>query len=231
LPIVALDTRSTRDRRTLRPTDAAAPLSSARIAGDALSSGLQHLTMSAADPRLPKFIVSPVALLPLPRAAVFGQFAERIGLDDWSGFPRSQRELLSLVRDQAVHNVVLLSGDRHLSSVSSLWLQRADGSEIEIISIVSSGLYSPWPFANAWPDEYWLDGPFTTNDGAFKGRMDTPLVGAADSLAIVSVQLADDGVWTLEVTLDFAAGPRRARKRLDGDPAGRWEVWPKPPDR
>jgi cholesterol oxidase len=92
-------------------------------------------------------------------------------------------------------------------------------------------LYSPWPFANAWPDEYWLDGPFTTNDGAFKGRMDTPLVGTADSLAIVSVQLADDGVWTLEVTLDFAAGPRRARKRLDGDPAGRWEVWPKPPDR
>jgi hypothetical protein len=224
LPLVALDTRSTRDRRVLRRQDGAALLADAQIIAEQALGTLQRHAAPQADPWLPKLIVSPVVVFPFHRAAAFGHPAERIALDDWGGFPRSQRALLSALRDMPVRNVILLSGDRHLSSVSSLWLERADGSEIEIISIVSSGLYAPWPFANARPDEHWLDGRFAMQDGSLRGRMETPLIAGADGFAVVSLQNGDDGVWTLQVDLDLADRTRHAKKRLDGNPSGRWTV-------
>lgn len=226
LPMLVLDTRSARDRRGLRIAPDTTPLHDARIVQSADAAQLQQLLSNEAHARDPKFVVSPVAVFPLHRATVFGQAAERIALDDWGGFPRSQLQLLQQVRDGNVRHVVLLAGDRHLSSVSSLWLARPDGSDVEIISIVSSGLYAPWPFANARPDEFWLDGPFTTVDGAISGHMQTPLVGGGDGYALVSVTRGDDAVWTIDVVLDLASGTRRATRRLDGDRRTGWQVWP-----
>lgn len=225
LPIAALDTRTTRDRRVLRRTDGAQLLADARIVSDASPAGLSSLLAAKPDDTSPKFIVSPVALFPMQRAAAFGDAAERIALDDWSGFPRSQLELLASVRDRPLRNLVLLSGDRHLSSVSSLWLERTDGTPIEVISIVSSGLYAPWPFANARADEFWLDGPLRLQPGDLRARIETPLIGRTDGFAVVSVVRGDDGVWTLQVEFDLADGLRHASKRLDGHPEGRWRVW------
>ena len=96
---------------------------------------------------------------------------------------------------------------------------------MEVISIVSSGLYAPWPFANAQPEEYWLDGPLRTTDGAIEGRMQTPLVGRSDGYAVVSVTQGADGVWTLDVVLDQADGERHASKPLDGRAGTPWRVW------
>jgi hypothetical protein len=223
LPVFALDTRTTREPRVLRAHDQAAVLADARIA-DAQALGKLVNRCAQLPGHLPKFILSPVAVFPLQRAAAFGHPAERIGLDDWGGYPRSQLELLAFVRDRPLRTLVLLSGDRHLSSVSSLWLQGQHG-DVEVISIVASGLYAPWPFANTRADEYWLDGAFETRDGALRGRMETPLIGGADGLAIVKVAPGQDGVWTLDVTLDLADGARSARRRLDGRPDGHWEVF------
>lgn len=229
LPVLVLDTRSTRDRRVLRQATDTALLQQAQIttaqAADPAAEPWRVLLSNGIDPALPKFLVSPVAVFPLPRAAAFGHGAERIALDDWSGFPRSQLTLLQAVRDLNVRNVVLLSGDRHMSSASSMWLRREDDTEVEIISIVSSGLYAPWPFANAQPQEHWLDGPFKLDNGALAGRMATPLVGRGDGYAVVSVSRGDDGVWTLDVVLDLADGEQRASKRLDGRPDTPWQVW------
>ena len=42
---------------------------------------------------------------------------------DWGGYPRSLHAVLALIAEVRARHVVLLSGDRHLSSVSSLWLK------------------------------------------------------------------------------------------------------------
>ncbi|RZL89184.1 MAG: hypothetical protein EOP82_20675, partial [Variovorax sp.] len=220
-----LDTRSRRQRRVLRTT------AGAHLLGDALI----HEAVDANDmARLlkdlpadsPAFIVSPVALLPLPRRAVFGQGPERLGLDDWSGYPRSQFDLLELLRDGPARQVILLAGDRHMSSVSSLWMTGAHGP-VEVISIVSSGLYAPWPFANSRPDEFWLDGPVSMRFGGrcIEGQAITAAAGTGDGFALVRVEPERSGGWTLHVTLDLAEGRIECRRALGGvDPHAVWTV-------
>jgi len=221
-PFYMLDTRSTRERRALRGDAQAAaqavPLDRAAIRAEA---GLGDLAkwLAAAPAALPKFIVSPVALFPMPRTAVFGDPAQRLGLDDWSGYPASQRALLELLRDTTARHVVVLSGDRHMSSVSSLWLQ-AKAGPVEVISVVSSGLYAPWPFANARPDAFWLDGKVELGavPGAFSATMATAAVGAGNGFAMLQVERGAGGHWRIEVTLDLDDGLTQCRRDLD--PAG-----------
>lgn len=224
LPLLVLDTRTTRQRRGLTATGAGiVPLAQAQIAP-----GIDYaMLLRIWEPGVPRLLVSPVALLPLERAAAFGAPAERIGIDDWGGFPASQRDLFAALCAAPHHPgapLVVLSGDRHLSSVSSLWLDTPQG-EVEIVSIVASGLYSPWPFANARADAFWLDGPLDTTIAGrrFTGRMQTPIAGGADGYAVVSLT-RDHDVWTIEVELDLADATHCARRRLDGAMGGSWQV-------
>ncbi|MGJ7496447.1 alpha/beta fold hydrolase [Variovorax sp. RT4R15] len=223
-PFFMLDTRSLRERRALRDTGSAKLLDQAAIRAP---SGMDDLRkwLEASPADLPKFVVSPVALFPLPRAAAFGDPAERLGLDDWSGYPASQQALLELLRDSSARNVVILSGDRHMSSVSSLWLEGPSGP-VEVISIVSSGLYAPWPFVNARPDEFWLDGPLELRfpTATLQATMATAAVGTRDGYAVVLVNRDPGGHWQISVTLDLDGGTTRCTRSLD--PAGdrSWKV-------
>lgn len=213
-PFYMLDTRSTRQRRALRAAPHATHLSEASIHATHDLSGLRTwLERAPAD--APKFIVSPVALFPFPRAAVFGHNAVRLGLDDWSGYPRSQFELLDLLRNGPARQVVVLSGDRHMSSVSSLWLEGGQGW-VEVISIVSSALYAPWPFANSRADEYWLEGPLALKQPGceIRATMVTAALGTSDGYAVVHVARIDDGAWTLDVTLDLDEGAWNCRRNM-----------------
>lgn len=223
-PFYMLDTRSTRQRRALRTDAHAAPLDQAAIRAEAGMGDLKKW-LEAAPTELPKFIVSPVALFPMPRAAVFGDPAQRLGLDDWSGYPASQRALLELLRDTGARHVVVLSGDRHMSSVSSLWLQAADGP-VEVISVVSSGLYAPWTFVNARPDAFWLDGQVELGavPGAFGATMVTAAVGTGNGFAVLQVERGAGGHWRIGVTLDLDDGLTRCHRDLDPAGACGWTV-------
>jgi len=124
----------------------------------------------AAQPRAaPKFIACPSVLVPLERQAPTLGVAERLAADGGSGYPRTQLDLLTLIRDHGIDNVVLLAGDVHLSLACTL--QIAGGPRVH--AIVSSGLYAPWPFANDRPANYVHDGPVVFTDGqrVVAGRM------------------------------------------------------------
>lgn len=223
-PFYMLDTRSTRQRRALRTDTHVAPLDRAAIRAEAGMGDLKKW-LEAAPAVLPKFIVSPVAVIPMPRAAAFGDPAERLGLDDWSGYPASQRALLELLRDTTARHVVLLSGDRHMSSVSSLWLQSAQGP-VEVISVVSSGLYAPWTFVNARPDAFWLDGEVELGavPGAFTATMVTAAVGTGNGFAVLQVERGAGGHWRIGVTLDLDDGLTRCHRDLDPAAGRGWTV-------
>ncbi len=228
-PLFMLDTRSLREGRALRATGSAEPLDKAAIRATAGMNDLREW-LKAAPAELPKFIVSPVALFPMPRTAAFGDPAERLGLDDWSGYPASQSALLELLCDTVARNVIILSGDRHLSSVSSLCLQPPQGGpSVEVISIVSSGLYAPWPFVNARPDEFWLDGPveLSSASGKIRGTLQTAVTGTSNGYAIVRVQRDTGGDWCIGVTLDLESGVTRCRRSLAPGVDECWTVEPK----
>ncbi|MBJ2156647.1 alpha/beta fold hydrolase [Variovorax sp. IB41] len=226
-PFLMLDTRSLRQPRALRASAKAKPVAEALInkAFDAVQ--LKALLANVPGDQ-PLFIASSVAMLPLQRRAVFGATAECVELDDWNGYPRSQFDLLELLRDAPTRQVILLSGDRHMSSVSSLSMQGAHGT-VEVISIVSSGLYAPWPFANAVPEDFWLDGPVTLRLGQrqIDGHVTTIAKGTTDGFATVRIAKEEDESkgWTLEVALDLAGGRTVCKRQLgiDGLHAS-WEV-------
>jgi hypothetical protein len=197
-PLIVLDTRS---RRSLRD---AANLREAQIVPPTVMQALRARLADPAAAALVKFVVSPSPILP-PERFDAAHPAERLRSDTWSGYPASTVELLAFIRDHDIRRVVFLSGDAHLSSVSSL---RFDGGTNRVVSIVSSGLYTPWPFVNQRPDELVLEGGI---DLGWPGR---PLVGsmtlhamsAHAGHAVVAVEHRDDGSAWLDVSLRAASG-------------------------
>jgi hypothetical protein len=93
------------------------------------------------------------------------------------------------------------------------------------VSVVASGAYAPWPFANQRPDELWLDGPFEFVHGGLRisGEMLTAACGTQDGFALLRLQRGDGGAWQVQVDLDLA--DRRTRcERLVGERGRRWRV-------
>lgn len=117
---------------------------------------------------------------------------------------------------------MLLSGDRHMSSVSSLGIDDGAAAPIGVVSIVSSGLYTPWPFANSRPDKFMLDGPVTlsSNGRNLTGEARTCATGTSDGYAVVSVECDASGAWTIHVQLDLADEVHDRRRAL-GDGSSR----------
>jgi cholesterol oxidase len=129
----------------------------ARIMGPvqmrALRQWLSALHRSAHDTGRPKLIV-----LGTPVAPWFRHEAHGLGTDGWQRFPHSLARLLGFIARHQIQQVVFLSGDYHLHADCDLLLQAPGKPPVQARSIVTGGLYSPYPFANATRGE-WLDGP------------------------------------------------------------------------
>jgi len=113
--------------------------------------------MDRCDPEMPKFIVSPSVVAPWSRETR-GHRSYALRADAWDGFPRSLRHLLAFIAGNGIRNVVFLSGDYHCSVFCTMRLRYRGKPPVEAYSIVSSGMYAPYPFANTHFDD--LEGVF-----------------------------------------------------------------------
>jgi len=200
VPLIVLDTRS---RRSLRD---ATKILQAQIVPAAVMAALRKRLADPAAAALVKFVVSPSPLLP-PERFDAAHPAERLRSDTWSGFPASTVELLTFIRDNDIRRVVFLSGDAHLSSVSSLAFDGPKGRN-QVVSIVSSGLYTPWPFVNQRPDELVLAGSVDLGwpGRPFAGTMALHAMSAHAGHAVVAVEHDSGGSVWLDVSLRAAHG-------------------------
>jgi cholesterol oxidase len=125
------------------------------VSGD-LFSRTQYLALvqwlagcaAQADVNRPCFIVSGVPIAPM-----FNQLVDEPELwqheDGWGGYPQSLREFSEAVVHSGVKNLVLLSGDYHLSCASEVTFHAQNGKQARALSLVSSPFYAPIAFANA----------------------------------------------------------------------------------
>ncbi|MCP3446154.1 alpha/beta fold hydrolase [Bradyrhizobium sp. CCGUVB14] len=102
----------------------------------------------------PKFVMTASALLPR-RLTVSQEPAIALASDAWEGYPLSLHSLLRFICDHQIEGVVFLSGDEHISSVTEARVTcLGTGNSCTLHSIHSSGLFSPYPFANGSPGDF-----------------------------------------------------------------------------
>lgn len=133
----------------------------ARIIGETQWHALRNFLLKHRDRA--SFVVAAAMLL--PRAlGLARQPSLALEQDSWDAFPSSMHELLAFLCDNNLTHVVFLSGDAHLSSVARVTVSR-ETDRVTLWSVHSSGLYSPYPFANdtrdnyAWPEIFHFQQP------------------------------------------------------------------------
>lgn len=163
--------------------------------------------------RSPKFVMTASALLPR-RVTVSQQPASALASDSWEGYPLSLHSLLQFVCDNQIKGVVFLSGDEHVSSATKVKVTCLEtGMECILHSIHSSGLFSPYPFANGSPED------FMAND-SFEFKLDSEAGGIrqyrcevetkffpGDGFAVATAH-NDSLAWFLDVEFYGTTGPK-----------------------
>ena len=162
----------------------------------------------------PMFVVSPSILLPRRRSSA-GSDAAALRSDAWDGYLHTFRTVLAHIANDGVRNVVFLSGDEHHSCVAQIALTpiSADGiagPTTQILSIHSSALYAPFPFANGRPEDLAGDEEFTFADvtpgsnRTIRCRVRTRFLGPAiGGFATVECTKKSNGVWNLTCVFDL----------------------------
>lgn len=192
------------------------PRSAAAWGGSCIMSAKQFAALSAwmvADRhrQLPKFVVSPSALLPR-RLAVARDAACALHAEAWDGYPRSLHLLLACACDQEVNGLVFLSGDEHISSVVQARVTNLEtGARCTLYSIHSSALYAPYPFANARAEDFAGNETFRFPDreaGPYCCEVKTRFAPSGDGFAVISAQQSGRG-WRADVEFHDAHGLKK----------------------
>ncbi|HEY9184660.1 MAG TPA: alkaline phosphatase D family protein [Salegentibacter sp.] len=77
--------------------------------------------------------------------------AEEHGFETWGNFPEERRRLINLIEDSAAKNIIILSGDRHISEFSEM---KPNGLEYPLVDFTSSGLTHSYSDFSGEPNRY-----------------------------------------------------------------------------
>jgi cholesterol oxidase len=198
-PVFVLDTRTQRTPRTPENFDTATIIPEWEM--HRLLKWLNRLERCC--PGCPKFIASPSILLPFERDPK----QRRWSSDGWAGFPASRKALLGGIARGRIRNVIFLSGDAHLSMSSEVELRWNSSVPVKVYSVVSSGLYAPWRFANAERCDYVRDGDCVTEAELSCTPLKTHTC-EANGYAVVQVE-REGQRHRLTVEFDTSAGMKR----------------------
>jgi len=200
-PAFVMDTRSERKPR-LSATGRAAQF----VSSEQLGALRAWLTEANRDRRaqMPKFIFCGVGIAPISRE--YALFPETWRSQDWwLGYPDALAEVAGVIVDQQIRHVVFVSGDLHLSSVSRLTLAHG-GASVTAWQVVSSGLYSPLPFANARPVDYDWNRPIKTTVGPIGIEAESGILCSGPPHFLrVDAQKSGAG-WSLSVAVAGSSG-------------------------
>jgi hypothetical protein len=158
---------------------------------------------------LPKFVLTPSAILPR-RLSVAQDPACALHSDAWEGYPHSQHELLKFICDREVKGLVFLSGDDHICHFTKATVSNEEGNETTFYSIHSSGLYAPYPFANASPNDFVSPDKFAFPDpisGPYCCKVETEFSDDRDGFTLVTARPKAPH-WDLEVRFHSAEGEK-----------------------
>jgi choline dehydrogenase-like flavoprotein/pimeloyl-ACP methyl ester carboxylesterase len=203
VPFWVLDTRSQRVPRQVGHGGPYVAVENAEIIPQQAMQALFD-ALSNAPAEIVKFIVSPSPILPPERHNPAAP-EERLRADNWAGYPTSAFQLLDFIRERNIRRVVILAGDAHLSSVSTFTFEDEDN---QVTSIVSSGLYTPWPFANQAPSELILQGEhdFGRAGAHCRGLVTVQALSAEAGYALINVDTDGARHVGIRVSLRTARG-------------------------
>jgi cholesterol oxidase len=165
------------------------------ILGDAQMAALKRWLQEREESEgsRPKFVVSPSVVLPFT--------TDERHSDGWDGFPSSWTELFAWIATHAIRNVVFLSGDAHFSMAGEIRIDGpGSGSELHAVSVVSSPLYAPYPFANGKPHEFLLDdGPRDLGGASLRYRTAHSSIVTEDNFCTLRAMREASG-WRLAIS-------------------------------
>ncbi|MFM1991960.1 MAG: hypothetical protein RJA99_4917 [Pseudomonadota bacterium] len=144
------DTRLGRERRRL------ANVADARILDDRRANALERWleAMAAADPLRPKVVLCPALLLPRRLTSGVDAPASAMRSDAWDGFPASMHRLFRWLVVKRIRNVVVVSGDEHVSMTARATLSMTGHEPLSVFSVHCSAMHAPYPFANGRIEDF-----------------------------------------------------------------------------
>lgn len=208
-----LDTRT--ERRRGEPTS---PPEAGRLLSRTQRAALQVWLLRHRD-RV-KFIATPSALL--PRRKLSAEHAANAAMSDaWCGFPGEMYTLFDFMLREQIGKTVFLSGDEHHAFVATARVWRDGSAPLQLISVHSSALYAPFPFANGRPHELCGDEDFVLPGPA--GPLHVAVhtehpCQPGDGLALLSLDLPRAGAApaTPQLAVDFMNTSGRVHDRWQG---------------
>lgn len=161
---------------------------------------------------IPKFVAAPALFLPRLRSSV-GAAGNPWDSQGWDGYPASLQRLLAHILDGQIKNVVFLSGDAHLSAWARADLRRPAGegraaASAVVHSIHSSGLYTPYPFANARWEDFMDRESFAVASAGGPAECSVqayPAASFGSGFALITPYQAEGGHWWLGLEFDLEA--------------------------
>lgn len=191
------------DARTRRAPRTAATVGSASLLDQDQSKALDQW-LADKNVEGPRFLVSAPMVLPRHLEMWRASVATAVRSDAWEGYPASLHRLLAGIYERGTSDVVLLSGNEHISNVASIQISKLGvPGAVLAHSIHSSALYAPYPFANGSEGDFAGTEEFEfSNEGVmYRCKVNTWHPSRGDGFAVLSIS-ADEAGWLVAVRFD-----------------------------